>query len=651
MTVPISNIDDQTYRQLRQALIDEIPLLSHIAAKHDSGDMNRSWVDHNASDPGIALLELLSAMGEMITYRCNQIPPEVETNFLKLVLDRPEPVTTEVRFVRAVPSVALASLPPGFPPAGLAALFYYEGARLLFRGVMEESQLSDLLALSANAAYQTAIQYLYAASNRTVTIPAGTQLADSGGTTEIFETIRRVTISSGKPSVDVTARHRALDPGLPKQLVDGSGATIQSDGTANQTFSLDTRTANGAVWPVLLDPSRQGSNVYDPNPRVMVSYTPEAGLPVTESWTYRQDLLEATNVDNVFTIDWLTYQLRFGDNQHGRIPPRGASFRIEHLQRVEGRERQKAVQYINSIGQTCAALSILPGGVDLSPFSNTTYDPARGQIIQSGRLIESDRDALLALDADTDYQNAIHATFETSNLNIGNPADQPVDIGTTQLFGSGGDYLFDLDNALSDGLSELKGQERAITATDFERLACDTFNSKILYDGPRVERVHARRLNDAGTVAIIIIPEASPNERRPLPTKELLQRINQFLDRRRLITTRVMLSPPIYRTIPVSVGVDSRIVYDEASLAEEIVKRIREYFHPLYGGDDGKGWKLGRSIYCSDIFQLLHQIEKVNYVWRVQLGEGAERDYFALQPLELPYMKIATSDVAVGPGS
>lgn len=211
--------------------------------------------------------------------------------------------------------------------------------------------------------------------------------------------------------------------------------------------------------------------------------------------------------------------------------------------------------------------------------------------------------------------------------------------------------MFDLDNALSDGLSELKGQERAITATDFERLACDTFNSKILYDGPHVERVHARRLNDAGTVAIIIIPEAGPTERRPLPTKELLQRINQFLDRRRLITTRVMLSPPIYRTIPVSVGVDSRTAHDEASLAEEIVKCIREYFHPLYGGDDGKGWKLGRSIYRSDIFRLLHQIEKVNYVWRVQLGEGAERDYFALQPLELPYMKIATSDVAVGQGS
>ncbi len=108
--LPSLNLDDLTYQQLADILRAHIP-----------GD---EWSDHNPSDPGIALMELLSWLGEMDLYRMNRVPAAHRNKFLKLLLDPPTPVTVMVT-LGLVPT----RVTPLVVPAGLRVASDYRGGR------------------------------------------------------------------------------------------------------------------------------------------------------------------------------------------------------------------------------------------------------------------------------------------------------------------------------------------------------------------------------------------------------------------------------------------------------------------------------------------------------------------------------------------
>src|SRR2546430_1582756 len=77
LTSPI--LDNRTYEQLREELIRRIPVYAS------------EWTDYNESNPGVALLELFSYLGESLLYRFNQIPETTRIEFLRLLGVRPRP--------------------------------------------------------------------------------------------------------------------------------------------------------------------------------------------------------------------------------------------------------------------------------------------------------------------------------------------------------------------------------------------------------------------------------------------------------------------------------------------------------------------------------------------------------------------------------
>lgn len=66
-------LDDRDFEQLRAELIQRIPTYTP------------DWTNHNASDPGIALLELFAFLGETVLFRFNQIPDATKVAFLNLL--------------------------------------------------------------------------------------------------------------------------------------------------------------------------------------------------------------------------------------------------------------------------------------------------------------------------------------------------------------------------------------------------------------------------------------------------------------------------------------------------------------------------------------------------------------------------------------
>jgi hypothetical protein len=77
MTLPLPNLDDRTYADLVEEAIGLIPTASP------------EWTDHNPSDTGIILIELLAWLTEMVLYRTNQIPHRNQAAFLTLLKGKP----------------------------------------------------------------------------------------------------------------------------------------------------------------------------------------------------------------------------------------------------------------------------------------------------------------------------------------------------------------------------------------------------------------------------------------------------------------------------------------------------------------------------------------------------------------------------------
>ena len=54
-------------------------------------------------------------------------------------------------------------------------------------------------------------------------------------------------------------------------------------------------------------------------------------------------------------------------------------------------------------------------------------------------------------------------------------------------------------------------------------------------------------------------------------------------------------------------------VYEDVGRAQA-VRALKQYLHPLHGGQDGRGWSFGRNVYVSDVYELLDMLPGLDYV-------------------------------------
>jgi hypothetical protein len=87
MPIPLPNLDDRPYDELVEQ------------ARTLLAGLDPEWTDHNPSDPGITLVELLAWLTEMLLYQVDQLPPATTEAFLALLgsprRQRPEGVSLQ----------------------------------------------------------------------------------------------------------------------------------------------------------------------------------------------------------------------------------------------------------------------------------------------------------------------------------------------------------------------------------------------------------------------------------------------------------------------------------------------------------------------------------------------------------------------------
>jgi hypothetical protein len=159
----------------------------------------------------------------------------------------------------------------------------------------------------------------------------------------------------------------------------------------------------------------------------------------------------------------------------------------------------------------------------------------------------------------------------------------------------------------------LAAPDNAVNTIDIERLALDV-------PGTRVDRARAWPslhpdypcLEAPGVVTVVIVPELPLD--MPVPSQGLLEAVWRYLDRRRVICTSLRITGPQYTEITVTATVRVRAGASPANVNARIIAALNAFLNPLSGGPDALGWPFGRSVYRSEILQLIDRVPGVDYV-------------------------------------
>jgi hypothetical protein len=164
-----------------------------------------------------------------------------------------------------------------------------------------------------------------------------------------------------------------------------------------------------------------------------------------------------------------------------------------------------------------------------------------------------------------------------------------------------------------------------VTAADYERLSLAADPARVVrahcvpgFDlsiTDPVDRLRERRSHVSVVVVLALPPEPDPDKAAAARKKER-DAIAAHLDPRRLLGTQVNVVDPGF--VPIRVRVTVRLLPDARQ--EDVLPRIKaalnKWFDPLVGGREGTGWPFGRTVYVSEIYQLLDGIAGVDFVTR-----------------------------------
>ena len=165
----------------------------------------------------------------------------------------------------------------------------------------------------------------------------------------------------------------------------------------------------------------------------------------------------------------------------------------------------------------------------------------------------------------------------------------------------------------------------AVTAADYERLALAAPGA----DAARVKAVPIYTAdadedgNPAGTqtyaVYVAVAPYA-PGDAPAVADERFLRAVEDYIDPFRLLTTRVCVVPPKYAAISVSANVRFKSGFKPDARA--VAARLNAFLSPLGDGKSNEGWPFGKTVYVSDVYDVIKKTEGVDFVGDVALNAG-----------------------------
>ncbi|HEX5703545.1 MAG TPA: putative baseplate assembly protein [Pyrinomonadaceae bacterium] len=660
MAIPNPILDDRSYQQLRDELVLRIPVYTP------------EWTDHNASDPGITLIELFAFLGENLLYRFNQIPEAARLEFLRLLqipmrpavaatalvtftTDKPKGVVVPVEAglwagklsfetkveakvwpisFMAVGRVRTADPnPEAEPEVSQSAANVIDALRPLPPGsapVYYQNQTVDLKNPPVDFS-KTVDGKLWIA----VLKEKGFDEAEMGGALlnigltldPVFASMDEVAACPGAgattkaPAVEWKVSTGKINAGKPQYLSIAQEADstrgLRQDGVVRLRLPQDTKQFGKFTVD---DPAKLGTGDFPP-------------------------ALDEETEENIFC--WLS-AFRHDGSLFDRVLYVGANAAevdqtkkagLEFLGIGTGQPDQRYKLVNKSIKPSSAKLDVDEGPrwsewTEVDSFHASQPDDHHFVIdveageVRFGNGLQGLPPQLGQRIRVREYRFGGGVEGNVPAKAISKVAEFPEVKVSNPLRAHGGADAESISDALSRIPGELRRRDRAVTATDFQELALATPGA----DVGRAECLPrfyppTKQGGKAGVVTVVVWPrEDAANPNAPSPDRNLLRAVCSWLDQRRLVTTELYVVPPTYRKVAVAVALEVKAGYGIEAVRHWVELVLRQYLAPLRPyGPEGQGWPLGRRVHGPELEAAALQVEGVKFLNELKVARLDER--------------------------
>ncbi|MEM9514370.1 MAG: putative baseplate assembly protein [Actinomycetota bacterium] len=645
MALPVPKLDDREF----QDLVDD--------AKRFIRDRCPEWTDHNVSDPGVTLIEAFAWMTDLLLYRLNRVPERVQLRFLDLIglrLFPPSAATVAVDFAVSAPQDAPLSVSKGTVVAT---------RREAGESVVEFSTIADLSIEVGSVVY-------VATGGRDGPVDDLTPrlgLSDSG-----------LPIFTEEPSVG-DALYVGFDKALPRHSVRLRVSNVRGAGAGIRT------SAPPIVWEALVGGEWVACDWEDGTRGFNVDGVVEVHIPDGHQTTP----VDSPDVDRVGLIRCRVKGITASEADKGMVPYQrsplitgldgyvsaatvdainarfvehevlgesrgvaGQEFQLQHAPVVISDEA-----FVVSIAHPALSEEIVTEGHDLPRDAATAWEHETWELVSSfsesgpdDRHFTLDRSTgivrfgplIRGEDGSAQFFGSVPskgAIISVPRYRVGGGRSGNVAAGALQVLrtsipsiarvrnrrpGVGGADGETVEEGMARGPVELRTRNRAVTVEDFESLTREA--------DPQIQR--ARCIVDdeqQHAVRVLMVPAVGHAGTQLRlddlePSVETCERVQRYLDERRLVGTRVRPEPPEYAGLRVRAQIVVEERQDPEAVREAALRALYMHFDPLVGGRDGRGWEFGRSIRIGEVYGVLQRVQGVDVVSTVTIAYCDSQD-------------------------
>lgn len=604
MPLPIPNLDDRSFDQLVKEAIRRIPVYAP------------EWTDHNVHDPGITLIELFAWLTEMQLYSLDRIGDRHYLKYLKLLGIQPQPA----RPAKVDVTFSLKSISDSIVTVEKQSKVFTNNTAT---GItFETDEEIDVLPMVlkrvvsfANLKYSEVTEFNQ--PNNTFYNAFG-EKAEAGSSLYLGFNFEKATIVDREVKFNVYLYEEDLPPvgkhGSEIAKVYPSAEVLWEywAGDVNEWLALELSPSVNEVVTTLSSSGR-------------ISFIMPSDIEKSRVSTIDEDLF------------WIRCRVIQGGYE---IPPRIDRIMLNTVAAMQGITVDK-----ESLGSS-SGLPYQSFSTEQSPIIvGTQVVTIKGEDWQEVDDFDASEpeDNHYVIDRETGeitfgdgirgkvppQDEEIYITYRYGGGEQGNiPANEiaiiynkdgnPLDIGVGNCFpATGGKEKETIQEAILRAKMELKIPFRAVTAEDFEFIAEAT-------PGLRVARAKAKVYSDNDNEVIVVVVPHSPLE-KATPSSGFMRTVCEHIDMHRLITTNIKMDKPEYVRVSINAAIKIKPGANSNVVSGRVEKAIDGFLSPLKGGPEGDGWPFGRSVYRSEVYEVIDKVEGVDCVSRLSLS-GAMGD-------------------------
>ena len=613
------------------------------------------WTDYNLSDPGITLIELFAYMTEMLVYRLNRVPEKNYLQFLDMLGMNPLPASsarTELTFYLSVPfpinpdDEIQANVPKGLeittrPSEEEEEITFTVDERL---SILPPKlvQLRREAEFNKNYLRNLGIESFYA-FNQVKPKVGDTFFVGLDSAQDLRGYILRLTFDCVENQAVGVKRD---DPPLVWEcslggnrwkkipLSERRGERDTTGGLNNAhgalvlhlplEFQPDLVHGQTAFWlRCRLEPTSEDQGVYSESPRINRLQVHALGAKTwaTHAIIVHDEILGSSNGEP-------------GQVLHLQNAP-VLALREEDKVEIEERRGSEVVfipwTRVTDFSQSDSferhfMLNEVNGEVVFGP----AIRQPDGSIKQYGRVPEAGRRVRVS---QYRYGGGVLGNVPAERIQVLRSSVPYIDRVSNFERAEGGRDQESLDEVKVRAQRELRAQQRAVTAEDFENLAKNASR-----EVARVKCNGAARGGQGlapGVIELLVVPAAFDSLEVGKLDKltlhpDLQCEIRDYLDQYRLLATIMNIREPKY----IGVKVTAEIAIAEFSQPEVVKARVQDrlkrYLSPLAigpveeraeaFGPDWEGWPFGRDLYVAELYSMIQRVAGVRHVLDVRIS-------------------------------